>query len=643
MKILVLFKTHLDIGFTDYSENVIKKYMTGYLPTAIRVGRELQASGRSEGFTWTTGSWLIWHYLHCADAGSARVLDEAIRDKLISWHALPATMHSELMDGNLFDYGLSLSKELDERFGRKTFGAKMSDVPGHTKAIVPHLSDAGIRFLHIGINPASCPVEVPFLFRWRFEGHEIAVMYESGDYGGFRLIPGTDVYVCFAHTGDNLGPQSSEEIIRIYDDIHRKYPGAEVKAADLNDVAEEISKVWDDLPVITQEIGDTWIHGAGTDPQKLTQFRSLLRFAHTLPDDQKRKLYEHLLLVPEHTWGLDEKTFLNENHSYSRERFDLCRNDYKFKKMELSWAEQRRYLTDGTAALDMPYRKAAVNALTEYTRPRSEANGESICAEHICLGRWQLSVDENGAISFLKYGDLVIADVFHKLFGFSYDEYCADEVWAFQERYLRASFWNAYRLRGETSWAIEDFGKEGLCEEITRHAAYLPELVRITADGESLIILTTLPAEANIKHGCPRSTEMKVCARGDELHFDFLYHGKHANRAPEALWLSFLPMRRLTGISKLGYLIDPTDVADKGAREMHATDGTIEFDGFELISMDAPLISVDGKHIYSFRNRLPDPARGIYINLFNNQWGTNFPMWTEGDRRFRFTLKITDK
>ena len=26
MKIIVLFKTHLDIGFTDFSENVVKKY-----------------------------------------------------------------------------------------------------------------------------------------------------------------------------------------------------------------------------------------------------------------------------------------------------------------------------------------------------------------------------------------------------------------------------------------------------------------------------------------------------------------------------------------------------------------------------------------------------------------------------------------
>ena len=32
------------------------------------------------------------------------------------------------------------------------------------------------------------------------------------------------------------------------------------------------------LPVITQEIGDTWIHGVGTDPKKVAQYRELLRW-----------------------------------------------------------------------------------------------------------------------------------------------------------------------------------------------------------------------------------------------------------------------------------------------------------------------------------------------------------------------------
>ena len=52
-EILIIFKTHLDIGFTDYSENIIKRYIEEYIPNAIRVGYELK--GTSTPFVWTVG------------------------------------------------------------------------------------------------------------------------------------------------------------------------------------------------------------------------------------------------------------------------------------------------------------------------------------------------------------------------------------------------------------------------------------------------------------------------------------------------------------------------------------------------------------------------------------------------------------
>ena len=39
-KVLLLFKTHLDIGFTDYAENVVKQYLDTYMPRAIKIGYE---------------------------------------------------------------------------------------------------------------------------------------------------------------------------------------------------------------------------------------------------------------------------------------------------------------------------------------------------------------------------------------------------------------------------------------------------------------------------------------------------------------------------------------------------------------------------------------------------------------------------
>ena len=34
-EIIILFKTHLDVGYTDFAENVIKSYMESYIPNAL--------------------------------------------------------------------------------------------------------------------------------------------------------------------------------------------------------------------------------------------------------------------------------------------------------------------------------------------------------------------------------------------------------------------------------------------------------------------------------------------------------------------------------------------------------------------------------------------------------------------------------
>lgn len=109
------------------------------------------------------------------------------------------------MSEDLFKYALSISQELDKTFGKKTIAAKMTDVPGHTKAIIPHMKNAGIEFLHIGVNPASAVPKVPALFRWQADnGDKINVMYNAA-YGEFSKIGDTGTAVYFAHTGDNNG------------------------------------------------------------------------------------------------------------------------------------------------------------------------------------------------------------------------------------------------------------------------------------------------------------------------------------------------------------------------------------------------------------------------------------------------------
>ena len=69
-------------------------------------------------------------------------MERAIREGDISYHALPFTTHTEAMDAELFRYGLSIAKTMDTKFSKDTIAGKVTDVPGHTKAMIPYLTEA---------------------------------------------------------------------------------------------------------------------------------------------------------------------------------------------------------------------------------------------------------------------------------------------------------------------------------------------------------------------------------------------------------------------------------------------------------------------------------------------------------------------
>src|SRR5215831_1566790 len=165
-RVLVMFKCHFDAGFIDTQAAVVHRYFKEYFPRAIDLANELRQSG-SYRYVWTTGSWLLYEYLEQATPAEQARMEKAVSAGDIAWHALPFTWQTELMDASMIAGGIGLSKTLDRRFGTTTTGAKMTDVPGHTRGLIAPLSAQGVKFLDIGVNDASTPAEVPPAHRWR--------------------------------------------------------------------------------------------------------------------------------------------------------------------------------------------------------------------------------------------------------------------------------------------------------------------------------------------------------------------------------------------------------------------------------------------------------------------------------------------
>ena len=276
-RVLVMFKCHLDVGFVDTQANVIRKYFDVYYPQAIRTAAALRQAGEDR-YVWTTGSWLLYEYLERAAGADRKRMEQAVAAGDIAWHAIPFTWQTELMDRSLISGALGLSHSLDRRFGRVTTGSRMTDVPGHTRALVAPLVEHGVKLLNIGVNSASTPPDVPDIFDWKDpEGHSITVVYHPHDYGGIVRVPGSDLALAMEMRNDNSGPHTVEEIHKIYAGLRRQFPNAKVQASNLSEIANAVEPYRGGFPVVTAEIGDTWIYGVPSDPLKVARYRELAR------------------------------------------------------------------------------------------------------------------------------------------------------------------------------------------------------------------------------------------------------------------------------------------------------------------------------------------------------------------------------
>ncbi len=679
-KVHVIFKTHLDIGYTDLSSVVLEKYRTEYIPRALRIARELNTDGRRE-FVWTVGSFLLDDYLSHADPQQTAELDEAVRRGDIAWHGLATTTHTELLDPELLRFDLSLAQALDRRYGRHTIAAKMTDVPGHTIGLVPALCAAGIEYLHIGVNCGSPMPRVPELFRWVCGDHEVIVHY-SDDYGKPLTIDGFDEAIEIAYTGDNTGPQNADKIRRLMADLRKKYPGAEVVASTLDDFAAALRPIRDRLPVVREEIGDTWIHGCGTDPVKIGLYEDLLRLkTEWLADGSlsPEQPYYHrfmtdLLLIAEHTCSVDIKKYLFDLTNWDKGSFRAARAKDKtdisllgdqrgtlhevvqheldifrggdttgsYSLYERAQAEQMAYLDDAIASLPPALRIEA-----ERCRTARRAFPAPLCpdlsllpGQDLTFGRWTCRVAADGSLSYLRCGDRLLADAAlgeETIARPLYDVYDALTVRASQYRYN-------VRLDKGLAWTEADFCKPGL-ERVPdlRRTTCGFALAGMAAQGSTLSLRLVGDADACERYGCPREMRLTYTF-GDDLTVDLAWTRKDASRIPEAIWLGFCPHAENPHrwrMQKLGVSVSPYDVVSMGNRQLHIV-REWRYDGADgaltLRALHAPLCAVGGRGLYRLDDRVPSLEHGMWYALFNNRWGTNYKTWCEDDASFTFTL-----
>lgn len=671
--VLVVSKSHLDVGFTGLAGEVRERWLRSHLPAAVATARELRADGDGPVLRWTTGSWILNEALEEPDRELRQLVELAIEDGDLAWHALPFTTHTELADRSLLAHGLSISARLDQWFERRTRAAKLTDVPGHTRALVSLLADAGVDLLHIGVNPAAAAPDVPTQFRWRDESAaspsppEVTVLQQPGSYGSVQVLGGTGVAVDVWMTGDNDGPPSAADVRGRWAQLTQLFPHALILAATFDDVADVMRPVSAELPIVTAEIGDTWIHGIASDPAKTAAFREVCRRRRSWIENGRVaeddpilwRASTELLLVAEHTWGLDQKIAWPDTEHWSEPELASVRPRTSTRRFEWSWSEQRTYLDrfrevleragrfdlaeDARAAMQLvgPV-EVSIDGLVALERP---ADGRPIRAR---LGPVEMEIDpHDGAIVGAVVGDShgghkelvgggrALGRVGHRTFD------AAD-----YERWF--STYNGVTAPEDLDWARWDNTKPGLEHTTARSAWCAPDLVGAWAgrrDGaEVLLVELAFSEEVRSFSAAPHWFVLcyeLVDGRPDELSCSLQWVGKPAARWPESTWWSFVPTVEDPDdwtMRKLGEDVSPLDVVPRGARTLHGVDSVHHPSGLRLELHDAPLVAPGAPAPLRFDDRLPVMDGGWHVCLYDNTWGTNFPMWCPGDARFRLTL-----
>ena len=657
-RVLVMFKCHLDVGFTDTQATVMRLYFDRYFPRAIQVADALRQAGEDR-YVWTTGSWLLYEYLEQASSDQRRRVEQGVALGALAWHALPFSWETEMLDRSMIVGALGLSQSLDRRFGRITTGAKMSDVPGHSIGIVDPLAENGVKLLDIGVNGASTPPDVPPLYLWKDpEGASLIMMYHHKGYGGVVRVPGSDLAIDVEMHNDNGGPHSVEEVKKVYAELRKQFPNAKVTAASLSEIANAVEPYRGNLPVVTQEIGDTWIYGVPSDPVKVARYREVARLrrewlAQTkirAGDNTDLALLRRLLLAVEHTWGVDTKRLKDYDH-YTPKDLAKVLDMPRFRWAETSWAEKRKDIDDGIANLPEPLRAQALQNVRALQPVEPERSGLDLhpAGTEIETTHFTLALDpKTGAICRLlaKGSGREWASPEHPLALFAYQTLSKADYDRFIGSYITAKTW----------WAPMDFGKPGIDKFGAQSRIWLPALLNGWAgkvvDGHRVLAelqIRDAEAERSGLVAWPQKLYIEVFLPDAEpsAQVNFSWFGKGANRLPEAMWLSFLPQTpdpRGWRIEKVDRFMSPLDVVRGGNRHMHAVSNAIRYKDaqgeFSIETLDAPVVALGEKSPIAYSNSQPDLAGGFHFSLFNNAWGTNYIQWFGEDMRFRFVLRV---
>ncbi|MHB8866440.1 MAG: glycoside hydrolase family 38 N-terminal domain-containing protein [Pirellulaceae bacterium] len=742
-QVILVFKTHFDIGYTDMAKNVVERYRTTMMDQALEVCDRNRDLPPELQFAWTLPGWPMSQIM--ADwAGQTAErrdrIEQALKEGRFVVHGLPFTTHTELLEPEDLVRGLGFSSHVSRSVSiALPRDAKMTDVPCHSWIMPTLLRHAGIEFLHLGCNAASRSPQVPLLFWWEGpDGSRLLTMYAAEGYGTGLAPPANWPYrtwLALIHTGDNHGPPKPEEVTTLLAEAKVKLPGVKVRIGRLSDFADAIVAENPELPTVRGDMPDSWIHGPLCNPQGAQLARNvrprlgateslntLLRLWGVAVDDVAPTIaaaYEKSLLYGEHTWGGALAWVSRYDQPHAMSYGDVWRQQRaagKFDRLEASWAEHTAYIE---AARDLV--EPALEQQLQTLARAVQVEGDRLVVfnplpwqrDGLVTLAWKgakplaLRAVDGDAILPLSAGNDVLQFVARDLPGLGYRTYVATDApppvreltcdaqrhtlsgphfvveidpargvirsltdartgheWVdstaapafgqfLYERFDRdqvAAYVKAY-VKIDAAWALNELGKPDLppAAEVP-YQALTPKNAQVRYEQSDIAVTAVIESVPGDQ--LPQALTTRITLYRDLPCVDLALtlHDKPADSWPEAGWIC-LPVRSTSPqfrLGRLGSIVDPLqDLVPGSNHNLYGLNTGLAIidgggDGLGICALDSPLVSLDQPGCWKYDPRFMPQRSHVYVNLFNNQWTTNFRFWNEGSWTSRIRLWVLE-
>jgi len=519
---------------------------------------------------------------------------------------------------------------------------------------------------------------------------------------GQGLIPPPDwpydIWPAIIVTPDNTGPPDADAVKSYFEKAQKEMPEVKFRMGTMDEFAETLLKENPTIPVIKGQMPDTWIHGILSDPEGCrlsreahpliaaaeVQRTQLQAWGLELPSVKKEiaLAYENILLYGEHTFG-GSSVLENYGENFNKN------NPKVIADLEGSWEDKTDYirkadkiahrLTDENLQALAQAVKRTGDCAVVYNPlpwPRTETvilNGQPTTVSNIpACGYKKAAIPKPGAAQekerISKNKETLENDFFKVTLdpskgalvslidkrtnrewldasdhGISYlnERFSYLQTLDYVTADMSSRTRGVFGLADDKNWLHPNMYKPGLPDKVPYRAAS-PAGGYVKRQGYT----ATLIMPGNPAKRLPAS-ELRISLPTGQpfIDLELTIKDKARDNWPEADWLR-LPFKtenpQFSIARALGEMNPAADILPGANQDMYTTGNGLTIadhrGGLAICPLDHPLISLDRPGCWRFSRDFTPKKSEVFVNLYNNQWNTNFRYWFPGTWSSRVRL-----